>query len=150
MLQQFVAEAEQVLREAGGRTKAEIEPPKKAAPDKQAHGNDPYLSYAREGREGESFFKKVNALAMASLSSWVPSLFPTAKPYKGGYRVASKDLRRDNEEDRSILPIGIKDWGVWDEGDSQQGKRTPIDVVMEWDNKEATAGRALALRADGH
>jgi putative DNA primase/helicase len=141
-LQEFVAEAEQVLREAGGRTKAEILQAAAPAPGIGQQAADrvrkPRGAISAAFTEGESFFKKVNALAMASLSSWVPSLFPTAKPYKGGFRITSKALGRDNEEDLSIVPSGIKDWGVWDEGDSQQGKRTSIDVVMEWSNKEAT------------
>ncbi len=36
------------------------------------------------------------------------------------------------EEDISFSPEGIKDFGVHDMGDPRGGKRTPIDVVMEW------------------
>jgi hypothetical protein len=134
-LQRFVAEAERVLRAAGGRTKAEIEA-EKVEPTAMSGIGQQVADRVRNPRgaitgsftEGESFFKKVNALAMASLSSWVPALFPTANPYNGGYRVTSKDLWRNYQEDLSISPKGIKDWGVWDVGGSHQGKRTPIDL----------------------
>ncbi len=134
-----------MLRAAGGRTKAEIEA-EKVEPTATSGIGQQAADRVRKPRgaitgsftEGESFFKKVNALAMASLSSWVPALFPTANPYNGGYRVTSKDLGRNYQEDLSISPKGIKDWGVWDVGDSHQGKRTPIDLVIEWGNKTAT------------
>ena len=34
------------------------------------------------------------------------------------WRISSKALGRDNEEDLSIAPQGAKDWGVWDMGDT--------------------------------
>ncbi len=77
------------------------------------------------------FFTKVNDRAMRSLSVWVPSLFPDAKSYRDGYRVESQALGRDLEEDLSIQPNGIKDFGLADQGDRASGKRTPIDVVIE-------------------
>ena len=136
-LQQFVTEAETILRAAGGRTKKEIEA-ETATPGIGQQAADRVRKSRGATSEGESFFKKVNALAINSLSSWVPALFPAARPYNGGYRIASNDLRRNLQEDLSILPIGITDWGLHDQGDSQDGRRTSIDVVMEWDNKEAT------------
>lgn len=77
-------------------------------------------------------FKRVNEVAMASLHAWVPSLFPSATSKGEGYRVTSKALNRNLQEDLSISPEGIVDFGVADMGDPQQGKRTPIDLVMEW------------------
>ena len=60
-------------------------------------------------------------------------LFPTAKrqAVTGAWRVSSRDLGRQLEEDLSIAPGGIVDFGVHDQGDPRQGKRTPIDLVME-------------------
>ncbi len=84
-----------------------------------------------EGSGGDDF-KRVNELAMASLPAWVPSLFNHAIVKGGGYRVTSKALGRDLQEDLSINPEGIVDFGVADMGDAKQGKRTPIDLVMEW------------------
>lgn len=77
-------------------------------------------------------FRRVNEAAMAALQVWVPSLFASAIPKGQGYRVTSKSLGRDLQEDLSIMPAGIVDFGVADMGDPKQGKRTPIDLVMEW------------------
>jgi hypothetical protein len=142
LLQQFVAESEQLLREAGGRTKAEIEAAKPAALSISQRAlslvkppvGTILATFAKTSTGEETFFKKVNALAMSSLSSWVPALFPTAKlqPGTGAWRVSSKDLGRDLEEDLSISPMGIRDWGLGDQGDARDGKRTSIDLVIEY------------------
>jgi len=80
-----------------------------------------------------TFYQRVNALAMKSFAAWVPELFPDAQPYKqGGYRISSASLGRALEEDISIVPEGIKDFGVADQGDARDGKRSPIDLVLEW------------------
>lgn len=86
----------------------------------------------RPPRKESDWFGRVNDAAMANLSSWVPVLFPEARPYHGGYRVSSEALGRDLEEDLSIVPDGGKDFGVADMGDERGGKRSPIDLVMEW------------------
>lgn len=77
------------------------------------------------------FFGRVNARAMAALSAWVPALLPAAVPYHDGFRVKSAALGRPLEEDLSITPVGIVDFGVHDQGDPSAGKRTPIDLVLE-------------------
>ncbi len=77
-------------------------------------------------------FRRVNEVAMLSLQAWVPSLFPSAQQKGQGFRVSSKSLNRQLQEDLSIMPEGIVDFGVADMGDAQQGRRTPIDLVMEW------------------
>lgn len=90
---------------------------------------------ARPRREPEAhdFFGRTNAAAMAALAAWVPALLPAARPYHDGFRVSSKDLGRDLEEELSIVPAGIVDFGVHDMGtDPRHGKRTPIDLVLEW------------------
>ncbi len=89
----------------------------------------------RTPAEDDDFFGRVNEAAMSSLRSWVPVLFPCAREYQGGFRVSSVDLGRHLEEDLSLVPDGIVDFGVADMGDDRQGKRTPIDVVMEWSVK---------------
>jgi hypothetical protein len=61
----------------------------------------------------------------------VPEVFPTARTYHGGFRVSSAELERDLEEDISIVPEGIKDFGVHDLDDPLDGKRTPIGLIME-------------------
>lgn len=74
---------------------------------------------------------RVNDIALERLADWVPAIFPEAKARNGGYRVPSKALGRNLEEDLSITPNGIKDFGVHDMGDKRGGNRTAIDVVME-------------------
>ena len=86
----------------------------------------------RTPREEDDFFGRVNESALADLGIWVPRLIPSAREYNEGYRVSSVDLGRDLEEDLSIVPDGIVDFGVADMGDERKGKRTPIDLVLEW------------------
>jgi hypothetical protein len=96
----------------------------------------------------------LNTQALAKLDKWVPQLFGSAAVYQPGtkaWRVSSKKLGRDFEEDLSISPKGIKDFGVHDIGDSRQGKRSPIDVVMEFrqvSNVEAFRWLDTRLRGD--
>lgn len=80
------------------------------------------------------FFRNVNSAALASISSWVDSLFSGAKYHPGtkAYRISSRQLGRDLQEDLSIAPNGIVDFGVHDLGDARRGKRTPIDLVIEY------------------
>lgn len=91
--------------------------------------------------KGESpFFRNVNTAALANLHCWVGDIFGShARPQAGtgAYRVSSKALGRDLQEDLSLAPSGIVDFGVADMGDSRQGKRTPIDIVMEYGNKDS-------------
>lgn len=86
----------------------------------------------RTPADDEDFFGRVNETALQSPGSWVPVLFPSAREYGEGYRVGSVDLQRDLEEDLSIVPEGIVDFGIADMGDERKGKRTPIDLVLEW------------------
>ena len=84
-------------------------------------------------KEADQFWRNINALAMERLSSWVPVAFPKARFEKntGAWRVTSRDLGRDLEEDLSISPKGIVDWGVHDIGDPKDGKRSPIGLLIE-------------------
>lgn len=106
--------------------------------DLQAHpvsgtgASAPKAPRERTPAADDDFFGRVNEAALADLGAWVPALFPAAREYMGGFRVSSADLHRDLEEDLSIVPEGIVDFGVADMGDERQGKRTPIDLVLEW------------------
>jgi putative DNA primase/helicase len=86
---------------------------------------------------GGDDFKRVNQAALAMLDAWVPVLFPAAKKTGRGYRVKSRDLGRDLQEDLSITSQGIRDFGVADMGDAQSGGRTPIDLVIEYRGETA-------------
>jgi hypothetical protein len=76
------------------------------------------------GQRGDDF-KRVNDAAYQRLSSWVPQVFAKARQWRNGYRVRSKDMGRELEEDLQLTPDGIYDFG------EEQGM-SPIDVVMKW------------------
>lgn len=86
---------------------------------------------AQPDSSGADDFRRVNEAAMQSLQVWVPSLFASAIPKGSGFRVTSKSLNRNLQEDLSIMPEGIVDFGLADMSDPKQGRRTPIDLVME-------------------
>jgi uncharacterized protein (DUF927 family) len=98
---------------------------------------------------GTDDFKRVNEAALAALHAWVPELLPAAVPKGDGYRITSKALNRSNQEDLSIMPAGIVDFGLEGTGDPRDGRRTPIDLVMEWGSaskpKDALAWLAKRL-----
>lgn len=114
---------------------------KAAAPPSKAAASQPAVAPAGSFEEiaarkayRDSPMGQINEAAMKDFDAWVPELLPSAeKTADGGYRVksASPDLNRPLQEDLSIHPTGIKDWGVHDQGDPREGGRTPIDVVME-------------------
>lgn len=83
---------------------------------------------------------------MGALGAWVPALLPEARARGDGYRVTSKDLGRDLQEDLSIKPDGIKDFGLADMGDARGGKRTAVDLVLEYGSRVGVAKPAEALR----
>lgn len=92
---------------------------------------------------GPSFWQTVNTRALANLGAWVPNVFPSAKfqPSTGAYRVDQRSLGENFEEDFSIHPNGIRDFGCGDMGDDRNGARSPITVVKDYlpaaDAKEA-------------
>lgn len=75
---------------------------------------------------GEDFFRNVNNCAMEKIDRWVPALFPQAKfqAGTGAYRITSRSLQRNFEEDLSIHPDGIRDWG-------EESGKTPIDLIID-------------------
>jgi putative DNA primase/helicase len=95
----------------------------------------------------DEFWRKVNSLALDKLGSWVTDIFPHARFEQGtgAYRISSRDLGRDPEEDLSIASNGIVDFGVADMGDPRLGKRTPIDIVIEHGGKREPKEAALWL-----
>ncbi len=80
---------------------------------------------ARNGQH-DSPFQRVNSAALANLVAWVPGLFPGARYQRGtgAWRVSSAELGRSLEEDLSLAPNGIRDFGL-------EVGRTPIGIVME-------------------
>jgi hypothetical protein len=93
----------------------------------------------------DSFFKMVNHIALGMSDRWVLELFPKAKKKNGVWRVSSKSLGRKRQEDLSISPQGIKDFGEHDMGDAREGKRTAIDLMIAYGGKADAVIAALAL-----
>lgn len=103
----FLADAESILAELGERIKE--------APT------------TKRSTSGDSFWQRVNAAAIASPDRWVKALFPSAQhqPGTGAWRVSSEELGRKLEEDISIHPDGIQDFG-------REHGTTPIELVKEF------------------
>jgi Family of unknown function (DUF5906)/Bifunctional DNA primase/polymerase, N-terminal len=118
----IVEEADRLLRAAGGKEK---EKPK-ASPASTRKPN---------GSDGD-FFSRVKDAALADIAMWARALFPGARfePGTGAWRVSSKDLGRELEEDISIHPGGIWDFG-------EEKALSPIDLVMDH------AGAAIPIDA---
>jgi len=88
---------------------------------------------------GNGFFANVNGLALRRLDSWVPALHPTAKKQAtGAWRVTSKGLGRDLEEDLSYHPDGIRDHG-------EECGLTPIDAVLKYGRQIDAVDAAMWL-----
>ena len=77
----------------------------------------------------------VNSAALASLDKWVPKLFGdnARKSGKDTWRISSAKLGRDMQEDLSIDRKGVKDFGLHDQEDARDGKRTPVDLFLHED-----------------
>lgn len=84
--------------------------------------------------EDEKLYSHLNRYALANPKLWVTHFFPSAREYKEGYRIASADIGQSYEEDLTIhpMPLGIKYFGVADQGDHAEGRRTPIGVIAEY------------------
>jgi uncharacterized protein (DUF927 family) len=119
---------------------------------KNARKGEPAAVKLTSGDRTPDEFKRVNAAALRSLAAWVPDLLPAAVPKGDGYRVTSKALNRPNQEDLSVTPAGIVDFGQEGTGDPKDGRRTPIDLVIEWgpvkNAKEALTWLAKRLGID--
>lgn len=94
------------------------------------------------------FFRRVNDRALSNLDKWVPAIFGADAYYQSGtgaWRVPSRSLGRNLEEDLSLAPTGIVDFGVHDMGDARQGKRTPIDILLEYGHAPFARDAAFML-----
>jgi hypothetical protein len=56
----------------------------------------------------------------------------------GAWRISSADLGRDLEEDLSIAPRGVQDFG-------EEKKLTPIDVLLRFGNLDLETPQDAAL-----
>jgi predicted P-loop ATPase len=142
-LREFAAAAEALLRATGGRTKAELEmaacgpagqPRSEATPDQPKTPADPAPRPA-----AANVFRAVNQAALDNLDAWVPRLFPQAKlQATGAWRVTSAELRRTYEEDLSIHPDGVQDFGP-------RVGLSPIDLVIEFGGASTVQDAMLQL-----
>ena len=98
--------------------------------------------------DDERRYRGLNNHAMERVKEWVPVFFPAAREYKEGFRVTSADLGLDHEEDLTIhpWPLGIKYFGVSDQGDAREGRRTPVSLLTEFvfSGDKIKAARALS------
>jgi hypothetical protein len=93
-----------------------------------------------QGRERPStFFGAVNTAALEQIERWATVLFPKARfqTGTGAWRVSSEDLGRDLQEDISIHPSGITDFG-------EERTYTPVSLVLEYESS-CKSPRAAAL-----
>lgn len=83
--------------------------------------------------DDEKLYRSLNTTALLRLPDWVPEYYPGAREYKNGYRVASDELGTGFEEDLAIHgpPFGIKYFGIADQGDPTEGRRTPVGLLAE-------------------
>jgi hypothetical protein len=118
--------AEQLLRAAGAREK---EKPERAHP--------------RPNGGAGNFFAQVNSAALADIPAWARLLFPHTRfePGTGAWRVSSKDLGRNLEEDISIHPDGIRDFG-------EEAPLSAIDLAIRYGTGTATAVEAALWLCD--
>jgi hypothetical protein len=77
---------------------------------------------------------------LADIPGWARTLFPRARcePGTRAWRISSKDLGRDLEEDLSIHPVGIEDFG-------DEVGLSPIDLVMRHSEFVTATDAALWL-----
>jgi AAA domain len=107
-----------------------------AAPRRQGYGETPETPAPTV----ESFFKEVNQLALLRLSTWVKPLFGEKVKFyssNGTWRITSKDLGRNLEED-----LSISQRGVWDYGTEQAS--SPIQLVMQYGPRKALLETTVA------
>lgn len=120
----FVADADTYLASIGARTNAKVAP-------------------RVTQTIGGSFWQQVNTAALAAPDRWVQDLFPSARKEAGtgAWRVTSEDLGRQLEEDLSIHPNGIQDFGT-------ERPTTAIQLVLDFGGapNPITAARWLCER----
>jgi hypothetical protein len=119
----IIAEAELMLRMAGATEKEKPQPDR---PKANGHAGD--------------FFTQINTAALNDIAAWARSIFPRARfePGTGAWRVSSADLGRNLEEDISIHPDGVRDFG-------EEQPASPINLVMQYGSASTVVDAALWL-----
>lgn len=134
-----MAYMQQVVQGAKDRAKAakHAAAPEPAAPAR-TQAPAPATPAAWAGGEKGDDFKRVNAAALESLDRWVLELFPKARSTPYGWRVTSKDLGRDLQEDLQLSRDGIHDFG-------EEDSYSAIDCVLRWAPTLATKPKDAML-----
>lgn len=105
---------------------------KHAIPEKTFDDSERFLANYKHKTVLESMTPKdrANYEGMKTFK-WVPKLFgeKVCRKVKSGYRISSKDLNRDLQEDLSFHPDGIRDFG-------HRKGHTPVSVVQEFITKD--------------
>jgi hypothetical protein len=126
-----IVEAQCLLRAAGAREKEKEAPRRGLSSAKLTH---------KPNGSGGDFFARVNVAALANIEGWARTLFPRARfqPGTSAWRVSSEDLGRDLEEDISIHPEGIWDFG-------EEVPLAAVDLVMRYAGVGTAIDAALWL-----
>lgn len=121
---------EQERKKAEKRAEAQAQEPRRQTTSERASAG----ARERGPRDSSDFWRTVNDRALANLGAWVTSVFPGARHQSGtgAWRVDQRDLGEGYEEDLSLHPDGIRDFGSGDMGDARDGARTPIDIVRDY------------------
>lgn len=107
---------------------AEVQKAEKAEAKREERRQErPKHSERATGGLGGDYFRNVREAALKDLRAWVPDLFPAAayQPGTGAWRVKQSDLGTSYEEDLSIHPSGIQNFGP-------EETCTAIDLVMQF------------------
>jgi hypothetical protein len=109
------------------------------------HGEQKNSERAREASSTskaspKDFFANVNSTALERLDAWVPVLHHAAKKQRGtgAWRVKSKNLSRNLQEDISYHKDGIQDFG-------EERGLTAIDAVIKYGAERKAADAAMWL-----
>jgi len=120
-------------------TRAELREAKQPQPSASG-GSEPLPQDAP--RFSKAQLHQINQAALQALEHWVPQLHSGAKRINDGWEITSAALGRDLQERISITPNGIMDFGLRDQCDPRQGKRTAIELVQaikQWGEQNAVA-----------
>ena len=88
---------------------ARPEPKPKPAPEPEQATTSSSPRSSEKSDDDKQFWRKVNDIAFQNLGAWVPEIFGSAADYQpntGAWRISSKALGREHDEDLSIHPAG--------------------------------------------
>ncbi|WP_071461840.1 DUF5906 domain-containing protein [Polynucleobacter asymbioticus] len=87
--------------------------------------------FEQDPLNAKNSLKEFNINYLEKINQWIHKLGYPVHQYDGYWRIKGKDLPGGYEEDYSFHEKGIVDFRVEDQGDPNQGKRTPTQAVAE-------------------